>query len=302
MPSVRALLHRLLAAAVVSSLLACVAAAPAGAATRFTSTARADGVTLTVSGLIKRAKDTPPRYTNLAITLRAAGKVTRRPLRGAARESFGFRPSVKLADVTGDGRVDAFVDTFSGGAHCCTVATITIATGAGTWAKPIERAWDGGYRLRDLGAGDTVYEILATDQRFDYLFASHAESARPITIERITADRKVIDVSAEFPDRVRVDAEFWIEAWKELAPKPGETAEESQARGFGARSVLASALADLLRIGALDQAKALSAQAVARGDFANLPPAEEKVFDTDVAHQLVKLGYLTDWTVLGLPQ
>lgn len=287
-----------MAAAVVA-----VGMLPAGAsaATRFTSTAKSDGVTLTLTGTVHTINDIK-RYRNMVMTVRGGGKVMRRPLAGAASESWGFRPSVKLADVSGDGRVDAFVDTFSGGAHCCTIATIAVSTGKGTWAKPFRNAWDGGYRLRDLGAGDTVYEILAVDQRFDYLFAAHAMSARPITIEQVSADGKFIDVSAKFPERVRVDADEWIKAWDELGPTPGEPAEEAQGRGFAARSVLAAALADLLRLGALDEAKALSAKAVARGDFANMPPAEDKIFSTDVAHQLVKLGFLSDWTVLGLPE
>ncbi len=275
--------------------------ASASAATRFTSTAKSDGVTLTVTGTVHRINDIP-RYRNLVMTLRGGGKVVRRPLAGAAAESFAVRPSVQLADVSGDGRVDAFVDTFSGGAHCCTVATIAVSTGKGTWTKPFRKAWDGGYRLRDLGAGDTVYEVLAVDQRFDYLFAGHASSARPISIERVTADGKLVDVSRQFPARLRVDADEWIKVWGELGPAPGESAEEAQGRGFAARSVLAAALADLLRLDALDEAKALAAKSVARGDFANLPPVEDRIFNTDVGQQLQKLGFISDWTVLGLPQ
>ncbi len=67
-------------------------------------------------------------------------------------------------------------------------------------------------------------------------------------------------------------------------PDAGEPAEEAQGRGFGARSVLAAALASLLRLGELEEAKALAARAVARGDFANIPPAEDAIFATDVAH------------------
>jgi hypothetical protein len=275
--------------------------AGASAATRFTSTAKAGGVTLTVTGTVHRINEIP-RYRNLVMTLRGGGRVLRKPLVGAAAESWSARPSAKLADVSGDGRVDAFVDTFSGGAHCCTVATITISTGKGRWAKPFRRAWDGGYRLRDLGTGDGTYEILAVDQRFDYLFAAHAMSARPITIEHAAAGGTFTDVSTQFPERLRADANEWLKAWEDLGPTPNEPADEAEARGFAARSVLATALADLLRLGALEEAKALSAKSVARGDFAHLPPADEKIFDTDVAHQLVKLGFLTDWTVLGLPQ
>lgn len=293
--------RRFALSAAAVALAASVAPTGASAATRFTSTAKAKGVTLTVTGTVQRINDIP-RYRNLVMTLRGGGKVLRKPLAGAAAESWSARPSAKLADVSGDGRVDAFVDTFSGGAHCCTVATITIATGKGTWAKPFRRMWDGGYRLRDLGAGDGVYEIIAVDQRFDYLFAAHAMSARPITIEHAAAGGTFTDVAVQFPERLRVDADEWLKAWEELGPTPNEPADEAEGRGFAARSVLAAALADLLRLGALDEAKALSARAVARGDFANLPPADEKIFDTDVAHQLVKMGFLTDWTVLGLPQ
>ncbi len=127
-------------------------------------------------------------------------------------------------------------------------------------------------------------------------------SARPITIEHVSADGTFTDVSARFPERLRVDADEWIKVWNELGPTPGEPAEEAQGARFGARSVLAAALASQLRLGELEEAKALAARAVARGDFANIPPAEDAIFATDVAHQLVKLGFLSDWTVLGLPQ
>lgn len=296
------LVHRACVAAGVSAIVALgVVPAGASAATRFTSSAKSDGVTLTVTGTVHTISG-GKRYRNMVMTLRGGGKVMRRSLAGAAAESWGARPTAKLADVSGDGRVDGFVDTFSGGAHCCTVATIAISTGKGTWAKPFRKAWDGGYRLRDLGAGDTVYEVVAVDQRFDYLFAGHAMSARPITIEHVSADGTFTDVSARFPERLRVDADEWIKVWNELGPTPGEPAEEAQGRGFGARSVLAAALASLLRLGELEEAKALAARAVARGDFANIPPAEDAIFATDVAHQLVKLGFLSDWAVLGLPQ
>ncbi|MEH3053365.1 MAG: hypothetical protein PGN13_05055 [Patulibacter minatonensis] len=296
--------RRLGRAALAVGLSAAVAvpASPAAAATRFVSTVRQGPVTLTVTGTSKKEQGFT-RYRNITSTLRAgSGKVVRTTFTGSAQESLNLKPKPRLADVSGDGRPDALVDTFSGGAHCCTVATIFVSTGKTTFAKPFRAAWDGGYRLRDLGTGDGVDEIVAVDQRFDYLFAAHAMSARPITIEHATAKGKLVDVSTQFPDRLRVDADEWIAAFRDLKAEPGETEDDVEGRGFAARSILAAALADLLRIGALDEAKALAAESVARGDFAHIPPKDEGIFDTDVAHQLQKLGFVDDWTVLGLPQ
>jgi hypothetical protein len=288
------------AVVLLTAFFGALAPTSASAATRFTSTAKAKGVTLTVTGTIKPGE--VKIYQHLVMTLRSGGKVLRRPLVSAASESWGYKPSARLADVSGDGRPDAFVDTFSGGAHCCTVATITVSTGKSSWGKPFRILLDGGYRLRDLGTGDGVYEILAVDQRFDYLFGSHAESARPITIDHVTADGKLVDVAKGFPDRLRVDANLWLGEWEKLGPVSGETPDDAQARGYASRSTLASALADLLQLGALDEAKALSARSVARGDFENLATGDDKIFSTDVAHQLQKMGFLSDWSVLGLPQ
>lgn len=290
-----------LAAVVGLGALGLAPSPAAAAAKHFTSTAKSGNALLTVTGTIKPGD--LPRYRNLVVTLRSGGKVKlQRRLGGPASESWGSKPIARLADASGDGQPDAFVDVYSGGAHCCTVSTIAVSTGKGTWGKPFRETFTAGYRLRDLGAKDGTFEIVGADGRFDYLFSSHAESALPITIEHLSATG-LVDVASQFPDRLRADANTWLDYWEHDGPAAGESADDAELREYGARSMLAATLADLVRIPALSEAQALAARAVARGDFAHLPAANDpQLFDTDVAHKLQELGFVSDWSVLGLPQ
>lgn len=73
----------------------------------------------------------------------------------------------------------------SGGAHCCTTATIFQKNGSELTAVPLGE-FDGG-RPEPLDLDDDgLFELVTSDQRFNYAFSSYAESYPPEVILRIS--------------------------------------------------------------------------------------------------------------------
>lgn len=117
---------------------------------------------------------------------------------------------LKVADLDRDGEPEVVVDTFSGGAHCCTDAHVHDFRAAnGTYARLTVPWGNGGYRLRDLG-GDRLYEMIGSDDAFAYAFTSYAGSARPPKLLRYRHGRDglpgVVNVTRRFPRLIRSDA------------------------------------------------------------------------------------------------
>ena len=103
----------------------------------------------------------------------------------------------------GVGRIDQRVTgpqvlfaSFSGGAHCCTRMELFERV-AGRWRVVDLGQWDGG-PLSAFPAdvdGDGVRDLVLSDERFDYAFASHAESMPPPRIYNVVGGA-FVDVSA----------------------------------------------------------------------------------------------------------
>ena len=198
-------------AAVVAALA--VAAAPAAAKTE---TARSGPVTATFS--FKRVDDL--RYRHLHLTVQRDGTtVFDAPARTAdCVEPFcvpggGLQgPSVRVADLDGDGPPDVLLDLFTGGAHCC-VESELIALSADGRVRRFQHGWgDAGYRLSDLD-GDGLAEFVSADDRFAYAFTAYAFSALPVQVLSFRGDR-FADVTASYPGRVRADARRWRRAYR----------------------------------------------------------------------------------------
>lgn len=238
-------------------------------------------------------------YRDLRLTLGQEGVVNgfqTFKIRGAARESWSIKPFVSLTDVSGDGVPDGIVDIYTGGAHCCSVSAIALSTGPSSWAKPIVQQWRGLASLKDLGANG-VSEFLTTDTRFDYAFTAHAGSALPLVIKAVQGG-KLVDVTTQYPAELQADADEWSKALDDAAKDP--PTDEEWANRQVRRALLAALLADQLRLGQIDAAKAAVAAAVARGDLE--AGDKDDVWDIDVGGKLQKWGYTTDYAALGLPR
>lgn len=304
MPVMNARALRLAAAAtLVVGLAAGTTASAASAAAKPKSkqlTYRTTNGDFVASLKTKRTKvGSQKRYTDLRLTLGQEGVVDgfqSFKIRGAARESWSIKPFLNLTDVSGDGIPDGIVDIYTGGAHCCSVSAIALSTGPSSWAKPIVQEWGGWASLKDLG-GNGVSEFLTTDTRFDYAFTSHAGSALPLVIKAVQ-NGQLVDVTTQYRAELQADADQWSQALDEAIKEP--PTDEGWANRQYHRSLLAALLADQLRLGAVDAAKATVAAAVARGDL----DAKDKddVWDIDVGGKLQEWGYTTDFKALGLPR
>ena len=154
----------------------------------------------------------------------------------------GCTPSeLRVADLDRDGEPEVVVDTYSGGAHCCTAAHV-YGFRAGSHDRLTVEWGNSGYRLADLG-GDRLYEMVGTDDAFAYAFTAYALSARPVKVVRYArgADGApgTVDVTRKFPKRIRSDARRLLRIVRKAK------------RGDDMRGVLAAYVADqyLLRRG-----------------------------------------------------
>ncbi|AFY81718.1 hypothetical protein [Oscillatoria acuminata] len=106
-----------------------------------------------------------------------------------------------LQDLTGDDNAEVIVETYSGGAHCCTIHEVY------TWTGEEFEEINFGYRdgnggeFQDLD-NDEVFEYLTFDGAFLYAFSSYAGSFPPSQILRI-GNNGLEDVTREYPERLR---------------------------------------------------------------------------------------------------
>lgn len=229
-------------------------------------------------------------YGKLRLTVEADGRKTLRKVkpRGGADEAWVVKPSLKLADVTGDGILDPIVETYTGGAHCCTLSAIAPSTATG-WAKPVTRNWaDYGFKLENLG-GTSQVEFKAYDQRFTGAYSSYAASRSPLQIFRFQ-DGSYADVTREFPDWIKLDATDRAKDWQDAAT------EDQEFRAELGRSAAAAWIADLALLGDYEAAKAVVKASSDRGDFAGTGSD----FPGQLGHDLKAWGYVPDPALVGL--
>ena len=254
-------------------------------------TAKSGGVTATLSYQRRKTSGTLKVYGKLRLTVRGPGRKTlvSVKLRGEAAEGWLVKPTVTLGDVTGDGVVDAIVQTYTGGAHCCSVSAVAASTEKG-WAKPVVRNWaDFGYEVKDLG-GTAQLEFVSVDQRFVGAYGPYAVSRAPLQVFRLQ-DGEFTDVTREFPDWIKQDVTDKAKDWQDASTL------EADIRGLAGRTAAAAWIADLLLLGDTAAAKAVVDASAARGDFTG---EEAKGFTGQLGHDLKAWGYLADPTAIGL--
>jgi hypothetical protein len=101
-----------------------------------------------------------------------------------------------IAEIdTGNVRPEVYFTSYSGGAHCCTLAIVATQVGP-KWTAVTVGSFDGdGDFLKDID-GDGLAEIVTVDNRFLYEFDCYACSAAPLQVLTIRKG-KVVDASAE---------------------------------------------------------------------------------------------------------
>ncbi|MDQ8046306.1 MAG: hypothetical protein AAGC46_16465 [Solirubrobacteraceae bacterium] len=281
-----------LVAAVVA--LSCAVAPVGAAAKKPTSVTKKNGavtakVTYTPADR-KHYKD----YKKIRLTITGHGHAVRNVSLAPNSTSY-TRPIVTLTDLNGDGVPDPIVDTYSGGAHCCSTSSISLSTTTG-YGAPIVQAWgDYGYQLKDLG-GTSTPEFVSADDRFAYAFTAYAGSIPAIKI--LAADGPIFhDVTTNFPDAIRADIAKITPYWDDAAKNANGDPE-------GVQAVTAAWVADLTLVNDLAGAKAVIDKTTAAG-FMTGGPSENwenaKTYAGQLAYDLKHWGYLDDPTTIGLP-
>ena len=236
--------HRNRPALIVAVLASAVAAAASSAAT---STAPVVVVRAHVS------------YTKTGFEYRAIHLTIRRNQRTRTYSGLGAayftRPRLSVRDLDADGDVEIWVDTYSGGAHCCTTSHFyRYAPGRRRYLRS-DHAWGNvGYRAKNVDGRDGV-ELLSYDDRFAYRFTPFAASFFPLRLWHFDGGR-LRNVTRLFPGLVEHDAtELW-NAYRRLRRTNDDV-----------RGVLAAWLADQYVLGRGEDGWAAVETALARGEL-----------------------------------
>lgn len=144
---------------------------------------------------------------------------------------------VDLQMITAEGgKTLVLLDTFSGGAHCCAGTAISDPSDEGgpTYTS---RDWGNvGYKLIRSADG-SGYVFQSADNAAAYAFSSFAGSTFPIQILAYR-ERKLVDVSVEYPEALKEDA---AKKWSEYLTDASSNAAPE--------SALVAYLADEYRLG-----------------------------------------------------
>lgn len=186
--------------------------------------------------------------------------------------------SISLRDLDGDGEPEVLVDSYSGGAHCCTTGVFFWFDGT-TYRYAVHAFGDSPYGLRDYD-GDGRPEILTDDDRFAYEFAGYALSYRPVMLLDWVGHR-LVDRTRAFPQQVLVDVHF-IDRTLPQARRDGDP-----------RGLIAARMADLALLGLRSHIRPYLRAALRRGDLKGPGPWPSGArFERAVLRFLRKTGYL----------
>lgn len=249
-------------------------------------TARSGGVTATVS-----YRELDPFVSRVRLRIQGAGATLEAPFaqlkcaQCAASGPFllgGGGSPLTVTDLDADGTPEVLLDTYTGGAHCCSVSYIFRRAGSG-WARTARWWGNPGYRLVDPDK-DGRPELQTADDSFGYLVTSWAASGEPVVLYRFEQGR-LVDVTRAFPAVVQADAaSYWHTARQQLTLEGGEV-----------RGVLAAWAADMANLGKAEEAFARLYELAAQGKLADADglgtPAGAAYVKALRAH-LARSGYL----------
>lgn len=177
------------------------ALAGAGSAHAESVTRTSEGTTATLSWKQADIGVTDPRLR----VERAGTVVLDVSLADVCRGCLLIEDALHLADLTGDDDPEVLVDTYSGGAHCCTtMRTFGRRPGETAWRRLPSWAWgNAGYVVRDIDR-DGRDELSGRDDQFAYAFgSSYAGSAAP---PKVVGGLPLRDITRRFPSLIRADA------------------------------------------------------------------------------------------------
>src|SRR4051812_22362205 len=197
--------------------------------------------------------------------------------------------ALQVRDLDGDGEPEVLVDTFSGGAHCCTITPIFRWDGVGGvgYRRVTGLFGNVGYSLDDLDR-DGRPEFVTADDSFAYEFTAYAFSEFPLRILAYGTDRSgrtaLRDISAGYTDMIAREAA----TFRREIPKYRKDGDP--------RAVIAAYVADLYRLDRKKQANAYLRSALRRGLLRSPEPGPDiwpqgRKYIRDLKRFLNKHGY-----------
>ena len=140
-------------------------------------------------------------YRNVELTIDRGGK---RFSRRIGRTYFA-PPKLHVRDLDADGESEFWVDTYTGGAHCCDESRFFRYVPARARYVLTRHGWGNvGYRAKNLD-GRAGVELVSSDDRFAYVFTDFADSFFPLQLWHFDHGR-LLDVTRAFPGQIDVNA------------------------------------------------------------------------------------------------
>lgn len=116
-------------------------------------------------------------------------------------EFGGWIDTINAFDFNGDGKKNIFIESYTGGAHCCVMVYLGIMDN-GKFNIPdtlfLGNAW---YNIEDIEK-DGKLEINTSSDMFAYAFTNYSETRFPPRVYRIN-NNKFRDVTKNYPDIVK---------------------------------------------------------------------------------------------------
>lgn len=195
---------------------------------------------------------------------------------------YSARPYVRVRDLDADGEPEVLLDTYTGGAHCCSVVYVFhFLPSSRRYVETSHTFGNVGYRAKNVDGRDQV-ELLTKDDRFAYVFTAYVASFFPIQLWHV-GDGRFIDVTRSFPGLVESDANELLSEYRRVRRERGDV-----------RGVLAAWLADQYLLGREEDGWAKIDTAYRRGE---LGPREDlfgrqgRSYVKALRAFLVKAGY-----------
>ena len=218
-------------------------------------------------------------YRNVELTIDRDGK---RFSQRIGRTYF-TPPKLHARDLDADGESEFWVDTYTGGAHCCDESRFfRFVPTRGRYVRTLHSWGNVDYRAKNIDGRDGV-ELVSNDDRFAYVFTSFSLSYFPIQFLHFDRGR-LRDVTSLFPGQVELDAN---KLWR--------TYTEFRQERLDPRGVLAAWAADEYLLGREDKAWATLKVIRKRGELGPRPDLagwpQGGAYLTTLRAYLRKLGY-----------
>lgn len=197
---------------------------------------------------------------------------------------WGYKRSVAIRDLDGDGDAEVILELFWGGAHCCFWSRIYRFGVAHSTYAPVNHFWGNSrHRLQDLN-DDGRPEFVSSDDRFAYAFTDYASSVEPIQLWSYDHG-EFREITRSYPRRIARDA---AQLWRLYLSHRGTRS---------VRGILAAWAADQYMLGRSRTVDQALAQALRRDELASTGfsdwPTSPRAYVRELKKFLKRTGYIS---------